>query len=247
MPAWATTSKTMAYNALPAALSTSIHQHVYYTLPNNVTAPRGGAGFNQDYDNGRTPSPISGYPCCCYNFHMGWPKFAQNSWAGTDDGGLAVVAYAPNSVTANVGAAQGTPVTWTQTTNYPFDDTVTLTLQTPGNTRFPAQVARARLVRKRRNQNSTVRRNRKRKSRRAPGSRSTANGAMATPFTARFPMVPRVLLGVNNSVSVRRGPLIYSLKIDENWQVMNKGKVPGFDAYTVTPNSPWKLRPRADG
>ena len=227
--------ETMAFNVLPAALSTSIHQHVYYTLPNNVTAPRGGAGFNQDYDNGRTPAPISGFPCCCYNFHMGWPKFAQNSWAATDDGGLAVIAYAPTTATAPVGA-RNTSVTWTQTTNYPFDDTVTLTLKAPANARFPLKLRVPGWC-----ENAEIKVNGGAQPQAKAGTfavlnREWKNGDVVT---ARFPMVVRTLSGVNNSVSVRRGPLIYSLKIAENWQVKEKGKVEGFDAYIVTPDSPW--------
>ena len=227
--------ETMAFNALPAALSSSIHQHVYYTLPNNVTAPKGGAGFTQDYDNGRIPSPISGYPCCCYNFHMGWPKFAQNSWAATNDGGLAVIAYAPTAATAPVGAAN-VPVTWTQTTNYPFDETVTLTLQSAQNATFPLWLRVPAWC-----QNAEIKINGKAQP--APKAatfavlnRAWKNGDVVT---ARFPMQVRTLPGVNDSVSIRRGPLIYSLKIDENWEVKEKGKIEGFDAYTVTPNSPW--------
>ena len=228
--------ETMAFNVLPAALSTSIHQHVYYTLSNNVTAPRGGAGFNQDYDNGRTPAPISGFPCCCYNFHMGWPKFAQNSWAATNDGGLAVVAYAPTTVTAKVGAGAGSQVSWTQNTNYPFDDTVTLTLQSAGAARFPLKLRVPGWC-----PNAEIKVNGRAQPAPKAGtfatiSREWKNGDVVT---ARFPMTPRTLPGVNNSVSIRRGALIYSLKIDENWEVKDKGQVAGFDAYTVTPNSPW--------
>ena len=92
---------------MPAAIANNIKALQYYTLANNVIAIHGGHGFNEDYDNATLPGPDSGYPCCRFNFQMGWPKFVQNSWAATADGGLAVIAYAPTVVNAMAGGAAG--------------------------------------------------------------------------------------------------------------------------------------------
>ena len=167
---------------------------------------------------------------------MGWPKFAQNSWAATNDGGLAVVAYAPTTVTAKVGAGAGSPVSWTQNTDYPFDDTVTLTLQSAGAARFPLKLRVPGWC-----EGAEIKVNGGAQPAPKAGTFATINREWRNGdvVTARFPMTPRTIPGVNNSVSIRRGALIYSLKIDENWQIVDKGKIPEFDAYTVTPNSPW--------
>jgi hypothetical protein len=77
----------IAYNALPAAWNRDLTALRYYTLPNHVIARRGGQGFGQNYDNGVVYGPRSGFPCCCFNVHQGWPKFVQNSWAATSDNG----------------------------------------------------------------------------------------------------------------------------------------------------------------
>ena len=235
----------VAFNALPAATTRSLRQHVYYTLPNNVAAPRGGLGFTQDYDDARTPAACSGFPCCCYNLHMGWPKLAQNSWAATREGGVAALVYVPSRATVTV--AGNTPVTWTQDTAYPFGEEVRFRLEAPGKVRFPFTL-------------------------RLPGWCKTpallVNGQPAgialTPGTfatlarewspgdevvLRLPMAVALRSGINDSVVVRRGPLVYSLPIRENWHELGAGPRPGFASFEVLPRSVWNyaldLDPRA--
>ncbi len=224
----------LAFNALPAALSKSLRQHVYFTLPNNVTAPRGHLGYTQDYENARTPSPISGYPCCCYNLHMGWPKLAQSAWAATSDGGLAVLAYVPTQVTAQV--ANGTTVSFVAETAYPFEETIRLTLQAPGTVRFPLKLRIPAWC-----QNPSILVNGKAGPRATPGTFAVLDRAWKNgdEVVLRFPMEVQTKTGINDSVSVQRGPLLYTLKIDEEWKSFEKNKVQGFDSYEVTPTSPW--------
>src|SRR5690606_3661732 len=101
-----------------------MRQITYYQLINQVAATHGGHGFQQDYVNGNVPGPHSGFPCCCYNWHFGWPKLVEHMWAATSDGGLALIAYGPNRVSTTV--AGDVPVTVTQETNYPFSEAVRL-------------------------------------------------------------------------------------------------------------------------
>lgn len=224
----------LAFNALPAALSKNIKQHTYYTLPNNPTAPRSRLGFTQDYDNGRTPSPISGFPCCCYNFHMGWPKLTQNSWAATRDGGLAIMAYVPSQVTAKVTG--GIVVTITEETEYPFNDTIRLKINAAKKVRFPLALRIPAWCK-----NPTISVNGKSQSSAKPGTFVTLDQEWKTgdEVVLQFPMSVQTVAGVNNSVAVWRGPLIYSLKIEEKWNAFEKSPVEGFDAYEVTPTSAW--------
>ena len=235
-PAIGDNLETLAFNALPAALSKSIHQHVYFTLPNNVTAPRGGLGYTQDYADARTPAPRSGYPCCCYNFHMGWPKFVQNSWAATAQGGLAVLAYAPTQVSHTIG---GVPVGFTEETDYPFGDTIRFKFSAPRSVRFPLQLRVPAWCDK-----ASVHVNGKAGPGAEPGSFYTLNRTW-TPgdeVTVHLPMGIQTVHGVNDSQCVWRGPLLYTLKIEETWTAFDQGKReggPGFESYEVTPASPW--------
>ena len=232
----------VAFNALPAATTRSFCQHVYYTLANNVTAPRGGLGFNQDYGDARTPAPRSGFPCCCYNMHMGWPKLVQNSWAATPTGGVAALVYVPSRATLNV--AGGTSVTWTQETNYPFEDEIRFGLTAAAKVRFPLLLripawckAPVLLVN---GQPAGVPA--------APGTFASISREWSPgdQVTLRLPMTVDLLAGVNHSVVVRRGPLIYSLGIQEDWQVLEPGPRKGFESFAVTPLSGWNYALEVD-
>ena len=225
----------VAFNGLPAATTRSICQHVYYTLPNNVTAPRGGLGFNQDYGDARTPAPRSGFACCCYNMHMGWPKLAQNSWAATREGGVAALVYVPSQATVNV--AGGIPVTWTQESNYPFEEQIRFKLASAVKARFPFTF---RLPGWCKTPALTINGQ--------PVALTAAPGTFATitrdwssgdEVVLRLPMAVELHAGVNNSVVVRRGPLVYSLLVQEERHVLEPGPLKGFESLELTPRSVW--------
>ena len=225
----------VAFNALPAATTRSLCQHVYYTVPNNVTAPRGGLGFNQDYGDARTPAPRSGFPCCCYNLHMGWPKLTQNSWAATHDGGVATLVYVPSQATVNV--AGGVPVTWTQETNYPFGEEVRFKLTSSAKVRFPfalrvpAWCKTPALTVNGQPAGVTL----------TPGTFATITREWSPgdELVLRLPMAVELHPGVNRSTTVRHGPLVYSLLVQENRRVLEPGPLKGFESFEVTSGSAW--------
>jgi hypothetical protein len=234
-PQWGDHLERVAFNALPAALSDTIQQHVYYTRPNHPSATSTTSGFSEDSKDRFTPGPRSGFPCCCYNFHMGWPKYVQNGWAATHDNGLAVLAYGPSEVTAKVGS--GTTVTITQETDYPFNDTIRLKVRMPAAVRFPLEL---RLPQWCASPQISV------AGRAAqglkPGSfyridREWING---DEIVLQFPMEVRTTTGLFQTVSIERGPLIYSLQIDAEKRILKADPAgTGFDQFELTPRTPW--------
>lgn len=230
----------VAYNSLPAHTTPTMKQITYFQFPNQVAATHGKHGFTQDYANCNMPGPHSGFPCCCYNWHFGWPKFIQHMWAATADGGLAIAAYGPNRVTASV--ADGSQVSILQTTDYPFKQSVILVVSAEEPVTFPLEL-------------------------RIPAwCKSPAvkvNGvAMDGVSTGGFhrverewkegdrveldlPMPIRTSNWSNNSVAISRGPLAFSLKIDERW---NKAQdyLEEFDEFEVRPGSPWNFALQID-
>jgi beta-L-arabinofuranosidase (glycosyl hydrolase family 127)/glycosyl hydrolase family 127 (putative beta-L-arabinofuranosidase)/ricin-type beta-trefoil lectin protein len=226
--------ETIAFNALPAAFDKASRVHQYYTLPNQVQSVRGDHGYEQEYANGLMPGPYSGFPCCRFNMHMGWPYFVKNMWAATADGGLAVLAYGPSHVTTQLPGAGA--VTITESTNYPFDEQVRLTVQLAGPASFPLRLRIPAW-----SAGASVAVNGVAQAGVSGGafytvSRTWSSGDIVT---VTLPMPITVSTQVNDSVAVHRGPLVYSLQIAEQWTVTGTSPVAGYNESAVTPKTPW--------
>ena len=226
--------ETITFNALPAALANNIKALQYFTLPNNVIAINGGHGYNQDYANASLPGPNSGYPCCRYNFHMGWPKFIQNSWAATDDGGLALLTYGPTVAHTVLGA---NPVQITEDTGYPFEEQVRLTISVGRSAVFPLVLRLPAWC-----QHPQVSVNGRPLSYLRPGTFRRIERPWRTGdvVTVELPMPIQTLTGPSRSLAINRGPLVFSLKIGEHWTVRTPDPLGlGFDEFEIHPTTPW--------
>jgi hypothetical protein len=164
--------------------------------------------------------------------HQGWPKFTSHLWMATPDGGLAAIAYAPCEVKAVV--ADGSPITLEVETEYPFDDTIRIRVKTSQPVKFPLwlripgwadkaqlSVSETLIEQNARNGFQIL-------------DRVWTDGDV---IELQLPMSIRVTQDVQGGVSLERGPLVYSLKIDEEWRYL-KGEKPHAD-YEVYPTTPW--------
>ena len=230
----------IAYNALPQQLLADGKGQVYFTMQNQVAANMGGHGFTSDGGDRSVYGLPGGYPCCVHNYQMGWPLFVASMWLATSDGGLAVGAYGPNSVTATVG--DNTSLTVTQTTNYPFEDRVTLTLAADKSDTFPIYVrvpewCRAAAIRVNGHPLDSELR---------PGQyvRLSAEWHDGDVITLDFPAELTATLTDNNSVSIRRGAVLFALEIEENYEPIeynpNNWNLNGaYPSYNITAGSAW--------
>ena len=233
-PVLADRLETISFNALPAALANNIKAIQYYTLPNNVIAINGSHGYNQDYANGSVPGPDSGFPCCRFDFHMGWPKYVQNSWAATPDGGLALLAYGPTTANSRIGGQQ---VQITEDTRYPFEEQVRLKIAVNHPVAFPLVLRIPGWC-----SAPTITVNGRRQSgiRSASFFRLQRTWANGDSVIINLPMPVQTQTGPSRAVAVHRGPLVYSLKIGEQWRVRTPDPLGlGFDEFEVHPTTPW--------
>lgn len=235
---WADGAETLAFNSLPAAMEpnhTALH---YATSANQVQLDRYDKTLGQ-FDNTFSMQAyllgVDAYRCCPHNYGQGWAYFTENAWLATADNGLAALLYAPTAVTARVGS--GTAVTITETTGYPFDDTVTLRMSLPADTAFPLYL---RVPSWCRAPSVTVNGSAVAASG-GPGftavSRTWADGDTVT---AVFPMeVTTTTWAANHdALSVSRGPLTYALRIGQNFLRIGDPSS-HWAEYQVFPTSAW--------
>ena len=226
----------IAYNALPTQINDDFSARQYFQQANQVMLTRDRHNFYEEDHHGQTDlcyGLLTGYPCCTCNLHQGWPKLVSHLWYATDDGGVAAIIYGPCNLTVEV--ANGIEVQIREETLYPFEERIRFHISTPEEVSFPLHL-------------------------RIPGwceapviningkeiefkvsegmvivDRSWKNGDQVE---LELPMKVKLNRWVENSVSVERGPLVYALKIEEDWtEVENSDKYGNFSE--VRPRNPW--------
>lgn len=242
---WMDYLERVAYNALPAQVNADFTAKQYYQQTNQITCALGHWDFSTPHEGtDNVFGTLNGYPCCLSNMHQGWPKFVQNLWYATADGGAAALIYAPSRVRMRV--SDGVEVEIKEETRYPFDGDVTFTLTfpqgEPAGAAFPLSV-------------------------RIPGWCSSASltlngeaadipaeaGSVVTldrtwrsgdRLSLSLPQEVRISRWHDGAACFERGPLVYALKMDEVWtwreyDSKHMRKTYGGGYWEVTSDSPW--------
>ncbi|MBO9561561.1 MAG: glycoside hydrolase family 127 protein [Niastella sp.] len=224
----------IAYNALPTQVTDDYMARQYYQQANQVMVTRTQRNFVTNYDGtDQCYGVLTGFPCCTTNMHQGWPKFVQNLWHATADNGVAALQYAPSEVTLLVAGDK--EVKFVEETEYPFGNQIKFTYQSKQSVHFPFHL-------------------------RIPGWCTEANiyvngqlwqrvkGNQVVPvvrkwtnkdvLTLELPMQLTASRLYNQSAVIERGPLVYALKIGENWKNVSNTDKYG-DYREVRPTTPW--------
>ncbi|QQQ73556.1 RICIN domain-containing protein [Saccharothrix sp. 6-C] len=236
---WADRTEDLAFNLLPASLDPAGRVAHYVTPANAVRlddVPKRRRQFQNGFAMLAYQPGVDQYRCCPHNYGQGWPYFVEEMWLATADGGVVAALYGPSAVTVKVG--DGTAVTITEDTAYPFGDTIRFRVATPRPLSFPFAV-------------------------RVPGWCAdpvlTVNGAAVAvqggpryatvtrtwsdgdTLVLRLPMAPRTRTWPDNhgAVSVEYGALAFSLRVEERWT--RYGGTEAWPAYEVAAGSPWNV------
>ncbi|HLK17159.1 MAG TPA: beta-L-arabinofuranosidase domain-containing protein [Fimbriimonadaceae bacterium] len=252
-PKWADRCEDVAFNSLPASMTSDEKALHYLTSPNMVRIDAN--SHAPDVENGGPMLLYNPYDhrCCQHNSGMGWPYFAEHLWLATPDGGLTAAMYAPNTVHAKVG--NGMPVTIREETHYPFSETIVFHVDPAKPTRFKLRLripawctgAGSGLM-------PTISINGQTK----PAMFYAESDYISYPppqayyvvvdetwrrgdgLTLKLPMKTEVTNWPtqHDSVSITRGPLAYSLKIGEKFE-RGPGGSDKWPTWTVSPTTDW--------
>ena len=227
----------IAFNALPATFSPDLWAHQYDQQVNQIECS---ARPDRAWTTNGADANIFGlepnYGCCTANLSQGWPKFAAHLWLRAADGGIVAAAYAPSRLAT---AVAGVPVTVELETDYPFRAQLRFTVRAarpvafPLRLRVPAWATGATLAVAGRRTPVTA----------ADGWHTiTREWAGETVVTLTVPMTPRLLPRPGGAVALARGPLVYALKLGEDWRRINADR-PGRELphgdCEVHPTTPW--------
>lgn len=234
-PHWADEAERLAFNALPATISPDMWTHQYDQMTNQIRCER----LPEDHVVFGTNGPDShlfglepNFGCCTANFNQGWPKFASSLFMRAQDG-LASCLLAPGEVRFEQDGAQ---VRVSLCTDYPFKGALRYEVETDRPVAFtlyvriPAAASGARV----------------------DGAAAQPGAFFAIRRTWQGAQQVDVALDLDCTLVERpgdmrclwRGPLLYSVAIDERWEkreYTDKGverKYPYCD-YEIFPESAW--------
>ena len=221
----------LAFNPLPGTFSKDMWAHQYDQQPNQVLVSVAKRDWTTNGPNSNLYGLEPNFGCCTANMHQGYPKLTSNIWMATAKKGIAAIAYAPSRVTTTLG---GKDVTIVEDTEYPFRDSIRLTIQSAAPVAFPLELripawATAASIKV----NGRAERGIK------AGAFHTVSRTWKSGDKVEivFPMKLRIARDFNNAVVVYRGPLLYSLKIGEDWRkVKDRPQAPD---WAVHPTTPW--------
>jgi hypothetical protein len=222
----------IAYNALPATFTPDMWGHQYVQQANQVQCA---IREERVYTNNGPDANIYGlepnFGCCTANMHQGWPKFASHLWTRANDGGLTALAFAPCTVETDV---DGKPIRIEVATDYPFRETVEITVTAEEPLTFPLRLRIPAWAK-----GATLRMGDESSQNLAAGEFHEVRREWQGVTTLRLalPMMPQMLPRPNGAVAVERGPLVYGHAMGEEWRQV-RGELPHAD-WEVYPTTPW--------
>jgi hypothetical protein len=243
---WADAIEKVTFNALPGALTKDFRQVQYFSSPNQILASN--TACTRIAPTRLTYRPAHDTPCCPGNVTRGMPNYVTRMWmkTGAEDG-LAATLYGPSEVKTRIG---NRAVTITETTGYPFRDTIRFDISLRGTADFVLHLRIPQWC-----DGAHIQVNGKDAGIDAKAGtfaelRRTFRDGDKVELTLPMTVKPQTWYA-GAAASLERGPLVYALKIDEKPVVWSKDlaavrkvlygrDLNGFPAIEYFPNGEWR-------
>lgn len=235
------------FNAAPGAVKSDDFKGLqYFSCPNQVVADHtSNHNFffrGSDWMSYRPNPPVQ---CCPGEVNRIMPNFASRMWM-TDSalrsatqstsgrGGIVAAFYGPSVLTTRVGRQE---VTIVEETQYPFGEHVDFTVRTAAPVQFalvlriPGWCRRAAVTVNGKPLKKPLK----------PGTfvRIERTFDHNDRVSLSLPMDVELSHWPDGGVAVSRGPLLYAMRIEENWQVGPRSPGKDFPAWNIYPASDW--------
>ena len=243
---WGDRIERIVFNAGMGSITKDFKALQYYSSPNQVVVTNKSSHNHQAGRERMQYRPGHGTQCCTGSVNRFIPNYVSRSWLQASHGGLVAALYGPSVVHAQVGE-HSDKVTVVQTTDYPFSELVEFEIQSDQAVRFPLWLRipswcqRASL-----SLNGELLKVDTR-----PGSFALVDREFHPhdKLTLSLPMDLKLSFWPEGGLGIERGPLVYSLLIEEDRQVDTEAVLKSFGyqtkptnefpAWNIQPASPW--------
>ncbi|MEI6056164.1 MAG: beta-L-arabinofuranosidase domain-containing protein, partial [Lentisphaerota bacterium] len=227
----------IAFNSLPAFFTRDMWAHQYDQQVNQIECCINKAmPWNTNDPDANIYGLEPHFGCCTSNFHQGWPKFVASLWMKTQDNGIAVTAFAPSELSTDIN---GIKTKIRLITDYPFKNKLKFVIESEKEASFPLYV---RIPEWCKVAELTIDEKTCKVTDSGTYYKLDINSQTPTEIEVRLNMDIEIEHRYNNAVTLKRGPLVYSLKVEEERKVVNQDKLyrefPHCD-YEIYPESSW--------
>jgi hypothetical protein len=230
---WGDKLEYIAFNAYPATISEDMWTHQYDQMANQVECsvlPAGHIPFTTNSGNAHIFGLEPNYGCCTANMHQAFPKFALSTFMQSGDDIYSTI-LAPSKLTAEI---KGVKVEISLDTDYPFKDTLTYTVSTESNVKFAFGIRIPAWAK-----NPAVN-----------GEKVNAGEFYIIDkewsgeniITVQLPSEVEILPWDDGLYAVKKGALLYTLKVDSEWKQINYGIEEKIKVY---PHCDYEIFPKS--
>ena len=235
------------FNAAPGAVKSDFKALQYFSCANQVVASAN-SNHNLFFRGEKWMSfrPNPGTQCCPGELNRIMPNYAARMWMTDNKAGLVAALYGPSRITARVGN-ELREVTIIQETNYPFSEEINFIIHSSKDVKFPLVLRIPGWCK----DASLAINGKKLATTCKAGTFVTLNRTFrpGDRVTLTLPMTLKTSQWAHGGIGIERGPLVYALRIEENWEVdkneVNQSKE--FPAWNLKAASPWNYALCLDG